>query len=135
MPIASGVTHEHQTATSSGDNRHIAKRFKAILFVLLTLLLWFLFALLSQAIVTAVPRVGECMREHGIVGCATFAISAPAENPSSGTQVGNLQAENNPPNRGVDVAVLILSLLAALWAAGRAVYPPEDFDALDPQTS
>lgn len=132
MPIASGITQQHQTAASSGDTRQTANRFKAIVFVLLTLLLWFVFALLSQAIVTAVPRVGECMRERGVFRCATLAVSARGMSPASGTQVPASQANGeNRPNRGVDVAVLIISLLAALWAASRAVYPPEDFDALD----
>lgn len=137
MPIASGVTPEDQPANAFADKRHRAKRFKAILFVLVTLVLWFLFALLSQAIVATVPRVGGCMREQGVVGCVkTLAISPSEVSRTSGTQAIDVHAENpRSPNRGVDVTVLIISLLAALWAAGRAVYPPEDFDSLDPQTS
>jgi hypothetical protein len=137
MPTVSGGTEEHQTATTFTETRHTARRFKAILFVLVTLLLWFVFALLSQAVVATVPRVGDCMRAQGVVGCVkTLAISTSALSPASETQAIDAQAENRrSPNRALDVTVLVISLLAALWAAARALYPPEDFDTLDPQTS
>jgi hypothetical protein len=137
MRTVSAGTEERQTATTFTETPHIARRLKAILFVLVTLLLWFVFALLSQAIVATVPRVGDCMRAQGVVGCVkTLAISTSAVSPASEPQAIDAQAENRrSPSRALDVTVLIISLLAALWAAARAVYPPEDFDTLDSQTT
>ena len=127
-------------------------RVKPIVFVLLTLALWFVFALLAQAIVTTVPRVDECLRQGGIRWCMTSAWShtptsdgleaSSAE--SRATEATQVQTSSTPASAGKDVSggknsetapgkfidwvVLIIALLGALWAASRAVFPPEDFD-------
>jgi hypothetical protein len=115
MRTVSAGTEERQTATTFTETPHIARRLKAILFVLVTLLLWFVFALLSQAIVATVPRVGDCMRAQGVVGCVkTLAISTSAVSPASEPQAIDAQAENR--NFSVD---------ARCWPRWmQAIHPP-----------
>lgn len=93
------------------------RRAQAVAFVLLTLVLWFAFAVTAQAIVASAGRIGGCMQERGIGECV---INAWSFVPKPGNGIG-------APTR-IDALVLIVALLGALWAASRAVFPPEDFD-------
>jgi hypothetical protein len=140
MSTVAAAAQGHATSSVSPGKGQVAKRLEAVLLVLVTLFLWFIFALLSQAIVTAVPNVGACMRERGIFACLTTAgavNSRPALGQPATSQDDPAQRRQNTQrtSRALEVAVLIISLLAALWAASRAVYPPDDFDNPDLQRS
>jgi len=93
------------------------KPFKGVLFVVAALGLWYMFALLAETVVIAVMSVPACLRANHGAMCVL-------------------------PWRYVDITaagmprtVLVISLIAALWAASRWVYPPEDFNRESPRTA
>lgn len=87
-------------------------RLKGVGFVLITLLFWLVFAVLAQAVVTAVQAMPQCVKTSGIVSCLLL-LGGP---------------NDVTPTPRVNWVVLIVTLLGALWAASRLVFPPEDFD-------
>jgi hypothetical protein len=95
-----------QRPTRLGD-----RRFGAVLFVLTTIVLWFVFGSLSQIVITCIPGAGRCLLAEGwrtwFVGNASDAIGRR------------------------DLILILISLAIAAWAAKRMLFPPEDFDAID----
>jgi hypothetical protein len=89
------------------------KPVNGVVFVVCVLILWYVFAVLAQVIVIAVPALPVCLQQGQGLACAFPWQYVP------------LRAAN--PTR-TDWVVLILALLGALWAASRWVYPPENFD-------
>ena len=87
------------------------RRFGAILFVLTTIALWFVFGSLSEVAITCIPGGARCLLAGGWQswsnGNGTDAIS------------------------GRDMVVMLISLAIAAWAAMRMFYPPEDFDDIN----
>lgn len=116
------------------------RRSQAVAFVILTLVLWFAFAVTGQAIVASAGRIDECMQRQSVWRCVTEALtSAPTSNATSSTATAPSSSNASTtgtstsrrrwrPDVNVDAFVLIIALLGALWAASRAVFPPEDFD-------
>jgi hypothetical protein len=93
-------------------NVHLSKeagssRWSVLFFILATLGFWWLFAVLSHSVVRCIPGGDACWYPW-----------------QDATGLKEL-----PEKMGI--AVLIISLLAALWAAQRLVFPPEDFSKPD----
>jgi hypothetical protein len=89
----------------------VAKALKGVILVITALVLWYVFAVLAQAVVVAVPALPGCLKDSGGFGCVFpwTHISAAS-------------------SRTINWLVLVVSLIAALWAASRLVDPPDDFD-------
>jgi hypothetical protein len=85
--------------------RWVAYRFRVILFVLLTLALWWVFANLAQRVIDCVPGGIECI--------------------TSGRSAGD---SGDVASGGQRWAIMAVGFLAALWAATRVFFPPEDLD-------
>lgn len=86
------------------------RRFGAVLFVLTTIVLWFVFGSLAQIVITCIPGAGRCLLADDwrswFVGNGTDAISRR------------------------DTILMLISLAIAAWAAVRIFFPAEDFDDL-----
>jgi len=83
---------------AADERRRRWARINAFLFVLAAFILWFVFALLAQKVITCVPT-----------GCSLIAW------PNS-ESLGTSER----------VVVMSITLAIALWVSGRAVFPPED---------
>ena len=79
-----------------------SSRVAVLFFILATLGFWWLFIVLSHSVVLCVPGGQPCWH------------------PLMETKAEDL-------NEKLAITVLIISLVAALWAAQRLVFPPEDF--------
>ncbi len=93
------------------SNESGSSRVSVLFFILATLGMWWLFAVLAHSVVRCVPGGAPCWYPW--------------------------QGNPSPPDLSetVSIAVLIVSLLAAVWAAQRMVFPPEDFSTPQPHKS
>jgi hypothetical protein len=84
------------------------RRFGAVLFVLATIVLWFVFGSLAQIVITCIPGGARCLLANDwrtwFVGNGTDTISRR------------------------DAILMLISLAIAAWAAVRIFFPAEDFD-------
>jgi hypothetical protein len=103
---------------SENDDRHQVmrpkkplgrRRFGAVLFVLFTFCLWFVFGTFAEVVITCVPGGARCLV-------------------ADDWWVWRAEGPTGAINKR-EAFVMVLSLMIAAWAAMRVFYPPEDFEA------
>ena len=83
-------------------------RFKAALFVLAAFAFWFLFVLLARVVTKCAPVFASWWPQSWRLECSAM-------------DAASLKQLTWP-----DTIIMIVTLVVAIWAARRAVFPPDD---------
>lgn len=86
----------------------LKNRFKAALFVLAAFAFWFLFVLLARVVTKCVPAFASWLPGSWRLECSAM-------------DAASLKQLTWP-----DTIIMIVTLVVAIWAARRAVFPPDD---------
>jgi hypothetical protein len=109
LASSKGVMTEASDGAGQRIKRSVAAFLGSFLFVVVTLLLWYVFNLATRVVITCLPGDDSCILRH----------------------FDWLQLHSSPylyGSRYVDAFVTLATLVAAFSVAIRTFYPPDDFD-------